>query len=282
MSLIIRRARPEDRQKIFNLEEKATPGLIYLPFVFDHFIRDEEGDFLVAEIDSQLVGCGKFTLLPDGSAWLETLRVLPERQGQGIGKQFYERFLEIAHSRKVVSMRMYTGVRNKVSKGLAERFGFKIAGTYRGQKLSCLPAPTNPSLAAFQPVKDPKLASDLLLSQRAKWADFMVMNRTFYNINSATASYLVEQGMFYYDPAAQNIITLGARFMPGQALHIGVFCGDATACLSFALYKAAEVGAGSINCLSPAVDDSEIQAELTRHNYQFESSEFIVMEANLA
>ena len=74
----------------------------------------------------------KLTVLPDGSAWLEALRVAPFAQGKGVGKQFYQHFFTVARERGIPSMRMYTGVRNAVSKGLAERFGFRLAATYRG------------------------------------------------------------------------------------------------------------------------------------------------------
>ena len=69
--------------------------------------------------------------MPDGSVWLEALRVSPEVQGQGVGKRFYQRF-ELAKLRSVNTMRMYTGVNNAKSKGLAEQFGFHIAAAYSG------------------------------------------------------------------------------------------------------------------------------------------------------
>ena len=81
-------------------------------------------EFLIAEINGQAVGIANFSVLPDRSAWLETLRVIPEFQGQGVGKRFYERFFEIARQKKIKTMRMYTGLTNHASKGLAERYGF--------------------------------------------------------------------------------------------------------------------------------------------------------------
>lgn len=281
MSIVIRKVQPEDRQSIFEIEKKATPGLSYLPFVFEQFTADEEGEFLIAEMDSQSIGCGKFTLLPDGTAWLEALRVVPERQGQGVGKQFYKRFFELGYSRHAPVMRMYTGIRNHTSRGLAESFGFSIAGTYRGQKRACQPIQHPVSQAAFRRVKDPVLASELLLSQKDRWAGFMVMNRTFYAITPALAKYLVDRGMLYHDPATQSVITLGARFMPQQALHIGILNGNIDDGLSFAFQQGVQAGVGSIDCLSPA-SASDFQTELANHHFQYESADFIVMEVNLA
>ncbi|MCJ7622744.1 MAG: GNAT family N-acetyltransferase, partial [Anaerolineaceae bacterium] len=106
VEIVVRRARNDDREQVFEVESKSTPRLSYVPKVFDMFLSDETGEFLVAEVNECLVACGKFTVVPDGSAWLETLRVIPEYQGLGIGKRFYERFFEIARQKGVPKMRM--------------------------------------------------------------------------------------------------------------------------------------------------------------------------------
>ncbi len=278
MSIFLRNARPGDRQEVFDVEKKATPGLTYLPAVFDAFATDEAGEFIVAEEDGQLVGCGKFTLLPDGSAWLETLRVIPEKQGQGIGTLFYQRFLEIAHAKGVTTLRMYTGVNNHASRGLAERSGFSIAGAYLGQRRPCRLGLAQAAPPEFQPVTDPVLATALLLSYREQRQGFLVINRTFYAITSSLAGYLAGQGQIYHDPVTQSIITLGARFLPRQALHVGVLGGDLSACLSFALWKGNETGVESLSCYTP-VGAVELQDGLSRHDFQAEPSSLIVMEA---
>ena len=281
-STLIRPARPEDRSQICEVEKKSTPGLIYLPEVFDMFVADAEGELSVAESDGQLVGCGKLTRLPDGSAWLETLRVIPERQGQGIGKLFYQRWLELARAKKITTLRMYTGVHNHASKGLAERFGFTVAGTYRGQKLAVQPGPLLPIGAGSpcEPVRDPALAAELLLAQGAAWGDFLVLNRTFYTLSPALAAWLAGQGMLYHNPASGSLAALGARFMPRQALHIGLLAGDLDAGLAFARQLAGQVRAASLSCMSP-VSAEGFQDELSRRGFQFESADFLVMEARL-
>ncbi len=96
MQITLRQATPEDRAAVELVASQATRGLRYLPSVFTEFVTDRFGEFSVAEVEGQVVGCGKFTLLPDGSAWLEALRVMPQYQGQGVGKAFYRRFFEIA------------------------------------------------------------------------------------------------------------------------------------------------------------------------------------------
>ena len=280
VEIVLRRARRGDREKTFEVESKATPNLSYLPNVFDMFVADEFGEFSVAELDGEVVACGKFTVVPDGSAWLETLRVIPERQGLGIGKRFYERFFDIARSRGVTTMRMYTGVKNAVSRGLAERFGFRLTATYRGAWAPCQPGATRAPTGAFRRVADPEKATALLMPFRERWTGFLVMNRTFYSLTPALCADLAEKGMVYEDPASGSVITLGARFMPEQALHIGVFGGDAEACLGFAMQKSSGLGVGRLSCLFPP-SAADVQDSLTRYGFQLEPSDFIVMEVHI-
>ena len=280
VEIVLRRARREDREKTFEVESKATPNLSYLPNVFDMFVADEIGEFSVAELDGEVVACGKFTIVPDGSAWLETLRVIPERQGLGIGKRFYERFFDIARSRGVTTMRMYTGVKNAVSRGLAERFGFRLTATYRGAWAPCQPGATRAPTGTFRWVADPEKATALLMPFRERWTGFLVMNRTFYSLTPALCADLAEKGMVYEDPASGSVITLGARFMPEQALHIGVFGGDAEACLGFAMQEGSGLGVGRLSCLFPP-SAADVQDSLTRYGFQLEPSDFIVMEVHI-
>lgn len=281
MPVTLRKARPEDRLDVFEVEKKSTPGLTYLPAVFDQFVSDEQGEFSVAESEGRLVGCGKFTRLPDGTAWLETLRVVPERQGQGIGKRFYQRFLEIARRQSITTLRMYTGVGNRASKGLAEQFGFSVAATFQGQKRPCQPDLLQPAPAAFEPVNDPDLAGNLLDRYQPAWAGFLVLNRTFYALTPILAAHLAGQGMLYHDPLSRTTIILGARFMPWQTLHIGVLGGSIPAGLAFALHLGRQRGAGHLSCYSPA-GAAEFQGALAGWNFQAEAAPIIMMEVNLS
>lgn len=272
----LRRARQEDREKVIAVESGATPNLSYLANVFDMFLSEKSGEFIVAEVDRKLVGCGKFTKMPDGSAWLEALRVLPEYQGMGIGKCFYKKFFDMARHRDVTTMRMYTGVKNAVSKGLAEQFGFHVSAAYRGAWLPCPQESGRESTDTFRLVTDPDRATAILMPFFEKWTGFLVMNRTFFALKPALCRNLAQKGCIYEDPKSRSVITLGARFMSEQALHIGVFGGDTEACLEFAAKEGATKCTKRLSCLFPpsAVDLQDI---LTHNDFRFEASDFIVM-----
>ncbi len=278
--IVLRRARQEDREKIIEVESKSTPNLSYVPDVFEMFVSDEVGEFSVAEMDGEVVGCGKYTVLPDGSVWLETLRVIPERQGMGAGKRFYERWLERARLQGVKTMRMYTGLRNVVSKGLAERYGLSLAETFRGASLPCKPGADLVFTGDFTLVENPERATSLLMPLSEEWGGFHVMNRTFFRLTPALCSHLVEEGMVYEDPSTRSVITLGARFQPEKVLHIGVFGGDAEACLGFALEKGLERGVERLNCDFPT-SSTEVKGTFVEYGFSFTPSDFIVMEIHL-
>lgn len=278
-TITVRRARRDDLDAINRVEAGSTPSLRYVARVFDDFVSDEIGEFSVAEIDGQVVACGKFSLMPDHSAWLETLRVLPAYQGRGAGKRLYERFFEVARREGVTTMRMYTGVTNLVSKGLAERFGFRLAGTFRGAWLP-LEAAAGPA-PAFTPVTDPARATALLMPHAARWTGFVVMNRTFYALSPVLCADFSRAGRVFEERASGSVVVLGARFMPEQALHLGLYAGDAQACLDFAAHLGVERGAGRVSCLFPPAA-ADIQAALTGRGFRLESSDFIVMETNAA
>lgn len=274
---IIRPVKARDRAGLLAVEAGATPKLRYLDRVFDLFLSDPTGEFMIAEIDGRAVGCAKFTVMPDRSAWLETLRVAPDFQGRGLGKLMYQRFFELARRDGLAAMRMYTGISNLVSKGLAERFGFGRVGTYRGV-WRLAPEETVPA-ADFRPVTDPDRAAELTLSLAERWAGFIVLNRTFYAVAPELGPRLAEAGWLHEDGSG-NTVVLGARFMPEQALHLAAFDGDPAACLGFALNQAAQRGGVRLSCYIPPAD-RELELVFLDKGFEKEPSDLIVMETGV-
>ncbi len=278
--ILVRRATAADRDALFAVEALSTPGLRYLPHVFNQFLTDPNGAFLVAEMAGEVVACGKFTVVPDGSAWLETLRVIPARQRLGIGKRLYTHFFATAREQEIHTLRMYTGTKNLVSKGLAERFGFRLAESFAGWQWPCSasPHPVSPASAlAFEVVTDPATATTLVLKESTAWHDFLVMNRTFYKLTPALCNHLTRLGQIYHEPASNSVIVMGARFMPEQALHVGLFGGDAARALQFAQQQGQQRGVPQISCLLPTAA-TDPQHALEDAGFTDAASTLIVME----
>ncbi len=280
MSVKVRRAEERDRAAVEQVESQATPRLRYLPHVFDEFAGDEMGEFSVAEVDGEIAGCGKFTVLPDRTAWLEALRVMPSHQGKGVGKAFYERFFELARAKDIKTMRMYTGTKNVVSKGLAERFGFTLAVECRGSG-KVADAPAKHRGAAFTQVTDTGRAVELLMPYKDRWNGFVVMNRTFYELTPALCEDWARTGKVFEETSSGSVVALGARFMPEQAVHIAVFGGDDDLCLSFAAELAAKRGAKGLQLMFPPSSD-ELQAVVTRNGFVIDGSDYIVMQVSVS
>ncbi len=278
MGITLRRAKQDDYDRILEIEAKATRNLRYLSEVFGQWVADDEGHLSVAAIDGELAGVGKLTVMPDGSAWLEALRVSPERQGLGIGKHFYQLFLSTARQKGIRTLRMYTGVKNAVSKGLAERFGFHLAATYRGAWQPVAESYTQPTVQ-FTEVSDPDRAAQLIMPHAERWTGFMVMNRTFMAINPATCAAMAREGRVYEHQPTGSLIVLGARFMPQSALHIALLGGDEDACLEFARWKATELRVPKLQIMFPPTAE-HIQGRLLAKGFQVEESECVVREAH--
>ncbi len=276
--IALRRARPEDREKVVWVESLSTPNLSYVPHVWEMFLGDDVGDWTVAEMEGEVVGCGKYTLLPDGSAWLETLRVVPQRQGLGVGKRLYEHWLRLSQEKGVETMRMYTGVRNAASRGLAERYGLRVVETFRGTLME--KQPETHAEYGFRQVRDPERATRLLMKHGEAWGGWLVMNRTIDTLTPAIYTHLAERGMVYTDPSTGSVVAVGARFMPRHGLHIGLFAGDAEACLGFAAHKAAEGGVERLHCLFPSHIPG-VEDTLKGFGFRLEPADFLVMEINL-
>jgi GNAT superfamily N-acetyltransferase len=276
MDIELRKARPEDKEKVVWVESLSTPSLSYVPHVWDMFINDKDGDWSVETVDGEISGCGKYSILPDGSAWLETLRVIPDRQGIGLGKRLYEHWLNLSEEKGVKAMRMYTGIGNVVSSGLAERYGLSTAETFHGVKMEAKPFEAENS---FKKITDPEEAEKLLLPLGEKWGNWLVLNRTFFKWSPILSKWLTEKGMVYKDND-DNVVVIGARFMAEYQLHIGLFWGDAKTCLDFAKTKAAMIGVKSIHCLYPQ-NMSVVEKKLLDNGFISEPAPFIVKEIQL-
>jgi predicted N-acetyltransferase YhbS len=107
-TLTIRTARDTDRADIQAIASQIWGGSDYLPLMFDRWLAEPDGAFFVAQLDNQVVGTAKLSRLGEGEWWLEGLRVHPEHQGQGIGRQLHLAVVELAVRSGNGSLRLST------------------------------------------------------------------------------------------------------------------------------------------------------------------------------
>jgi hypothetical protein len=115
-----------DRPAILAIASRTWEGSDYLPWVFDDWIADRDGEFVAAVRGGRVVGCGKLTFLTLHDAWLEGLRKDPDVTEGGLAELVTRHFLwGIARRPGLRSVRFSTYVLNERSIAANERLGFR-------------------------------------------------------------------------------------------------------------------------------------------------------------
>ena len=228
-----RKAELADLKRMLEIEESAIPGYGYLlenkDFYFDGI--QNQGEMILALKEDLPVGMGQYSILPDGSGWLEILRVHKDFQHQGAGQAIYNRYQELALQTNAPSMAMFTGRRNIASKSLAEKNGFELAAALLEYNLNVEHCSLQRS-DHFELVTDAALAEELIQKNQVSWGKFMALNRTFFHYGSRLYQWLCEKRMVYSD--GQSVLVLGCRMLRHRGLMIGYMDGDLKKCIRFA------------------------------------------------
>jgi RimJ/RimL family protein N-acetyltransferase len=120
-----------DKPAILAIASRTWEGGDYLPFVFDDWLSDAEGEFVAALSDGRIAGCGKLTFLTPIDAWLEGLRKDPDVTEGGLAETVTRHFLrQLAGRSGLRSVRFSTYVFNERSIAVNERLGFRRRGTF--------------------------------------------------------------------------------------------------------------------------------------------------------
>lgn len=122
--LVIRPARPDDRDAVLAFCASIWDGDDYIPFVWNQWLNDETGFFLVAAAGGRPVGIVHLRMMGQEEAWLEGIRVDPTMRRQGIGRALVSRALVAGRERGAEVARLMTSSANTASQQLIARFGF--------------------------------------------------------------------------------------------------------------------------------------------------------------
>ena len=124
-----------DFPDVWKIARENWDGEDYLPRVFHEWV-EAPGLFIgVEEIHShQIVALAHVALLPDGSAWLEGLRVRTDYRGKGLSRTIMADQMAYAinlmNQGIVNRIASCTYLDNKTSMHLSETTGFKLEGRY--------------------------------------------------------------------------------------------------------------------------------------------------------
>lgn len=137
--LIVRRARPEDRDAVLAFCAHTWDDGDYIEDVWDEWLAEEDGALLVGVLDGRPVALERVRMVSKDEAWLEGMRVDPAYRRHGFGRVMVSRGLVTARELGATVARLLTSSTNVASQGLVERFGFvKVAemARYRAPALA--------------------------------------------------------------------------------------------------------------------------------------------------
>jgi ribosomal protein S18 acetylase RimI-like enzyme len=125
VTLVVRLARPEDREPVLAFCGRTFEWGDYIGDVWDRWVDDPAGPLLVAVFGGEVVGTGKVTMISGTEAWLEGLRVNPAFRGQGLAQAMYEAAETAALKRWAKVARYAAFSSNTTIHHLSERFGYR-------------------------------------------------------------------------------------------------------------------------------------------------------------
>lgn len=132
MSFTLRPMRLDDIPAVGELEHRLFPIDAWpLHMFFDEFSQPETRHYLVAEDEGSLVGYAGVMSMAT-TADIQTIGVLPECEGRGIGTAMLTELLAEAHRRGALEVMLEVRADNGRARSLYELFGFEQIHTRRG------------------------------------------------------------------------------------------------------------------------------------------------------
>ncbi len=232
----------EDLKDVLEVEESAMKGFPgYIKDAFDYY-KASKGELSVVLLDGKIVGVGKLSILFDGSAWLEALRVHSDFQQKGAGAAIYKRYFEQVELYDCPHVALYTGRKNVGSQKLGRRHGLETDTFYTSYSVDTYEIDSSVEFKLSDDV--PNLQSSI---------PHFNINHTFYRNNEANLRGFLSQGYIY--SYKDTTLIMGSRFQPRRALYIahleGTYIKEA---LEFAIKTAYDRGVKKVIIHYPSSD----------------------------
>jgi ribosomal protein S18 acetylase RimI-like enzyme len=128
--IVIRRARPEDREGVLSYCVNTFDWGDYIDEVYDTWLGSPASLLLVAEVGGKPVGIIHARPMSHGVAWLEGLRVEPSHRRSGVGRALTEKAADILAESGHRTLRLLVESNNGASMALALDQGFKEEATW--------------------------------------------------------------------------------------------------------------------------------------------------------
>lgn len=126
----------DDYNDIVEISKDIWEGTDYLPELFHQWVDDSKGLFIgaVDHDTGKVIGTDKYSVLYDGTGWLEGLRIHKDYRGRGISKEMAQ--LTLAHAKeqqksgKIRTIAFSTHITSVESIGLMTKLGFRLEQQY--------------------------------------------------------------------------------------------------------------------------------------------------------
>jgi N-acetylglutamate synthase-like GNAT family acetyltransferase len=127
----IRKASARDKAPILEITRNIWGGHDYLPLVWDDWLADKKGRFIVATVNGRTVGVAHASLQTPDVAWLEGVRVHEQYRGFGIAGKLNNALVEWARKKHARVARLCTGSGNHASQEHLKKIGFPGLQTFQ-------------------------------------------------------------------------------------------------------------------------------------------------------
>jgi GNAT superfamily N-acetyltransferase len=128
--LVVRRAREEDREAVLAFCSQTWEWGDYIAYVWDEWLRAENGALFVATMDGHPVGIANLRMLNASEAWMEGMRVDPAFRRQGVATALSGAQVAEARRRGASIVRTLTNATNSSAIRLIERARFRRIGAF--------------------------------------------------------------------------------------------------------------------------------------------------------
>jgi GNAT superfamily N-acetyltransferase len=140
--------RPRDKAAVLAISARIWEGTDYLPRVFDAWVANAAAYFAGAWLGEDLIGCGRLMPFDRRRAWLEGLRVHPDHQGLGLGREMSHHLFRYGRDRGYESLLFSTYFRNASSIRISETAGFRPVAVFSNLELDLAELPAGASEGA--------------------------------------------------------------------------------------------------------------------------------------
>jgi len=147
---LVRPAQPADRKQVLAFcEHTWGEHGDYIADVWDEWLADTDGIFLVGELAGKPVAIGKVTVLSPGEVWLEGMRIAPELRGQGIASAFMANQRPYLQKTRPRVIRLATSSRNEAVHHIMDKRGFQHVATFVQVNATASESDASPAPQAF-------------------------------------------------------------------------------------------------------------------------------------